>query len=315
MPYTSGTDNREAYSMGSTESEDDIGSKSKSDGGPHQYQTLFYNLTHRDHINWNKIHVQKMIYHKNSQIMFVFANELMGKEFFQSMRKIYQFNPEEPKSAEVNKKSAKRAPSVHYSPDFQIGDMPVINVKVSPEGEFDELQPILTRKISLGESIQRKTSRKHSGNLPKLSGFDNSPVQVRSKSLPKADSSSSSESESSDSGSKPDKEESSEETEGEAEQMKKLVHLNSIQMTKPRKNIIKLAKIKAQVGFRVNKEKQLRCVDVVFALMTKNLNSMSEIVYNFTRETKILNNFVENISFDEKRSMTMRAYNSLECAI
>ena len=81
-------------------------------------------------------------------------------------------------------------------------------------------------------------------------------------------------------------------------------------MNKPRKNIIKLAKTKAKVGFRINKEKQLKCVDVVFALMTKNLNSMSEIVYNFTRETKILNNFAENISFDEKRSMTMRAYDA-----
>lgn len=85
--------------------------------------------------------------------------------------------------------------------------------------------------------------------------------------------------------------------------------------TMGKRNIIRHRQLKAEVGFRVNKEKHLRCVDVVFALMTKNLNSMSEIVYNFTRETKILNNFVENISFDEKRSMTMRAYNAKECAI
>jgi hypothetical protein len=42
---------------------------------------------------------------------------------------------------------------------------------------------------------------------------------------------------------------------------------------------------------------------------------MSEIVYNFTRETKILNSLVENISFDERRSMTLRAYLAKENAI
>jgi Mg2+ and Co2+ transporter CorA len=93
--------------------------------------------------------------------------------------------------------------------------------------------------------------------------------------------------------------------------MKKLVHLDSIEMSKTvgRKNIIR-SKIKSKIAFVSSTKRQLGCVDVVFALMTKNLNSMSEIVYNFTREMKILNNFVENISFDEKRSMTMRAYNA-----
>lgn len=55
--------------------------------------------------------------------------------------------------------------------------------------------------------------------------------------------------------------------------------------------------------------------NIVFALMTQNLNSISEIVYNFTRETKLLNTFVEDISFDEKRSLTMRAYLAKENAI
>jgi hypothetical protein len=109
------------------------------------------------------------------------------------------------------------------------------------------------------------------------------------------------------------KEETSEESEGEAEQMKKLVNMN-IDLTKGKRNIIRQHQRKADVGFRINKEKQLRCVDVVFTLMTKNLNSMSEIVYNFTRECHALNNFVENISFDEKRSLTMRAYNAKKCA-
>ena len=36
----------------------------------------------------------------------------------------------------------------------------------------------------------------------------------------------------------------------------------------------------------------LLCSDIVFAMMTKNINSISEIVYNFTRETKLLNTFV-----------------------
>lgn len=58
----------------------------------------------------------------------------------------------------------------------------------------------------------------------------------------------------------------------------------------------------------------LLCSDIVFAMMTKNLNSISEIVYNFTRETKLLNTFVQNISLDEKRSLTMRAYLAKENA-
>lgn len=44
---------------------------------------------------------------------------------------------------------------------------------------------------------------------------------------------------------------------------------------------------------------KLHCSDIVFAMLTKNLNSISEIVYNFTREASLLNRFVENISFDE----------------
>jgi hypothetical protein len=95
VPYTSGSDNKEAYYIGSTDSDEDgatNGTKRKDDG-PHQYQTLFFNFTHRDRTKWDKIHVQKMIYHKPSQIMFIFSNFANGNDFIDSMKKIYQFVP------------------------------------------------------------------------------------------------------------------------------------------------------------------------------------------------------------------------------
>jgi hypothetical protein len=72
---------------------------------------------------------------------------------------------------------------------------------------------------------------------------------------------------------------------------------------------------KIHINFRYEVRQTLMCSDIVFAMLTFDLNSMSEIVYNFTRETKILNSLVENISFDEKRSMTLRAYLAKENAI
>lgn len=72
---------------------------------------------------------------------------------------------------------------------------------------------------------------------------------------------------------------------------------------------------KTQVGFRSNEAQPLFCSDIVFALMTKNLNSIADIVYNFTRETKFLNSMTQNISLSEKRSMTLRAYLAKENAI
>jgi hypothetical protein len=72
---------------------------------------------------------------------------------------------------------------------------------------------------------------------------------------------------------------------------------------------------KIHVNFRSEVKQSLLCSDVTFAMLTFDLNSMSEIVYNFTRETKILNSLVENISFDERRSMTLRAYLAKENAI
>jgi hypothetical protein len=72
---------------------------------------------------------------------------------------------------------------------------------------------------------------------------------------------------------------------------------------------------KIHINFRSEVRQTLMCSDIVFAMLTFDLNSMSEIVYNFTRETKILNSLVENISFDEKRSMTLRAYLAKENAI
>lgn len=43
----------------------------------------------------------------------------------------------------------------------------------------------------------------------------------------------------------------------------------------------------------------LHCSDIVFAIFTKNLNSINEIVYNFTREASLLNRVVETISGEE----------------
>jgi len=46
---------------------------------------------------------------------------------------------------------------------------------------------------------------------------------------------------------------------------------------------------KTHIGYRSDSRQKLMCSDIVFALLTDDLNSMSETVYNFTRETHILN--------------------------
>jgi hypothetical protein len=88
-----------------------------------------------------------------------------------------------------------------------------------------------------------------------------------------------------------------------------------LKMRRGSKQVMRKRRLKTPIGFRSDLRQPLFCSDIVFALLTFDLNSMSEIVYNFTRETKILNSLVENISFDEKRSMTLRAYLAKENAI
>jgi hypothetical protein len=59
VPYTNRSDNKEAYYIAESDDEgkDTENSGSKRKDGAQTYQTLFYNFTHRDRINWNKIHV------------------------------------------------------------------------------------------------------------------------------------------------------------------------------------------------------------------------------------------------------------------
>ena len=72
---------------------------------------------------------------------------------------------------------------------------------------------------------------------------------------------------------------------------------------------------KTKPNFRVNAEHPLVCSDVIFALISTSLNSISEIVYNFTRETKQLYFLSENLPINERRDMAKRAFLAKENAI
>ena len=54
---------------------------------------------------------------------------------------------------------------------------------------------------------------------------------------------------------------------------------------------------------------------MIFALISTSLNSISEIVYNFTRETKQLYWLSENLPIHERRDMAKRAFLAKENAI
>lgn len=78
---------------------------------------------------------------------------------------------------------------------------------------------------------------------------------------------------------------------------------------------MKKKQIKTRPNFRVDSASSLLCSDVIFALISQSLNSVSEIVYNFTRETKQLYFLSENLPINERRDMAKRAYLAKENAI
>ena len=73
--------------------------------------------------------------------------------------------------------------------------------------------------------------------------------------------------------------------------------------------------MKTKPNFRTDSQNALLCSDVIFALISTNLNSISEIVYNFTRETKQLYFLSENLPIHERRDMAKRAFLAKENAI
>lgn len=83
-------------------------------------------------------------------------------------------------------------------------------------------------------------------------------------------------------------------------------------MTK--KTIIRNKKIKVELDFRSSDSAHLNCSDIVFMLMTKNLNSLSDIVYNFTREANVLHSLVGSTKESERRGVSMRAFLAKENA-
>jgi Mg2+ and Co2+ transporter CorA len=72
---------------------------------------------------------------------------------------------------------------------------------------------------------------------------------------------------------------------------------------------------RVNVDLRSGEKNKLNCSDIVFMLMTKNLNSLSDIVYNFTRETDVLNSLATNTNESERRGVSMRAYLAKENAV
>ena len=91
VPYTSAECNDQFYT-----SDDE---RSVSDNKEHtrkrntKTQSLFFNLTHRDPSLWNKIHVNKMIYHKPLGIMFIFCNNKKSQDIMKFLKKIYKVVP------------------------------------------------------------------------------------------------------------------------------------------------------------------------------------------------------------------------------
>ena len=79
--------------------------------------------------------------------------------------------------------------------------------------------------------------------------------------------------------------------------------------------LMKHKQIKTKPNFRVKGQNALLCTDVIFALISTSLNSISEIVYNFTRETKQLYFLSENLHINERRDMAKRAFLAKENAI
>jgi hypothetical protein len=73
--------------------------------------------------------------------------------------------------------------------------------------------------------------------------------------------------------------------------------------------------MKTKPNFRTDSLNALICSDIIFALISANLNSISEIVYNFTRETKQLYFLSENLPIHERRDMAKRAFLAKENAI
>lgn len=73
--------------------------------------------------------------------------------------------------------------------------------------------------------------------------------------------------------------------------------------------------MKTKPNFRTDSLNALLCSDIIFALISANLNSISEIVYNFTRETKQLYFLSENLPIHERRDMAKRAFLAKENAI
>ena len=55
--------------------------------------------------------------------------------------------------------------------------------------------------------------------------------------------------------------------------------------TRGSKQVMNKQRRKIQINFQTEVPQALMCSDIVFAMLTFDLNSMSEIVYNFTRET------------------------------
>ena len=78
---------------------------------------------------------------------------------------------------------------------------------------------------------------------------------------------------------------------------------------------MKNKQIKTKPNFRADSQNALLCSDVIFALISTSLNSISEIVYNFTRETKQLYFLSENLPINERLDMAKRAFLAKENAI
>ena len=79
--------------------------------------------------------------------------------------------------------------------------------------------------------------------------------------------------------------------------------------------LMKNKQINTKPNFRADSQNALLCSDVIFALISTSLNSISEIVYNFTRETKQLYFLSENLPINERRDMAKRAFLAKENAI
>jgi hypothetical protein len=97
VPYTNANANNEYYTSSEDDSQeefnDTIRGARRRRKSKHKTESLFYNLTHRDKFVWSKIHVQKLIYHKPSAIMFIFCNYRKGHEILNLLKKIYKFAP------------------------------------------------------------------------------------------------------------------------------------------------------------------------------------------------------------------------------